>query len=522
MKNIKFFLLILIIGLLFVMPVLKYLQLNTSVMDLGIFISQNFQPWWVDGNILKIGFGHFQPFFLIVSSFYTLFDSPIFLIVFQSCIVILSLVFLPVKKWYYGIVFLLCYAVWYNILFDFHYDHIAIPLMMAFYFALHHKKYTAACFIAAAVALVKEPFGLVTAFMGLYIIVKHKKYFSGLFLILFGFGYFYAATHFVIPFFTPDYQTVGSSSAVFGAGGSIFDIALYPFIHFTEFITDIFTTQKWVYLAVLFGSFGLLVPLLSPLELIPAIPLIGIALLSNLPNYYGYAHHYTAGLIAPFTVAFIYAYEKFFADTGIFENNIFSHISKSAIWIMIIAAHILFSPSPVSRHFWTGTDTNYHYSEYLPVKRNEMIKVAIKKYIPADINVSVSSQNSLNLGYLAGRKYFSPFPGGVCERNIDTYKEKEISEISFIKCTPEPMKKNYIDKDETSEILMHLVNNNKSIIKTKNIFADYIVIDKKRPLYYYDLKITKEAFESILNQIKKWYEIVYEKDGFIILKRVNV
>ena len=117
---------------LFLMPVLKYFCLNSSIFDLGIFINHSFTVF-SHQEFYRSFLGHSHLFSFFYSPlFHLFFKSPYVLLLFQSLAILSSLFFIytlseQYKKLHIA-VFLLCYAVWYNALFDFHYDHLAIPL----------------------------------------------------------------------------------------------------------------------------------------------------------------------------------------------------------------------------------------------------------------------------------------------------------------------------------------------------------------------------------------------------------
>jgi len=284
---------------------------------------------------------------------------------------------------------------------------------------------------------------------------------------------------------------------------------------------EIFSNSgKMIYCLTLFGALAF-IPLFSPLELLPAVPILGISLLSRLDNFYGIGHHYTAGLIAPMIVAFALGYPK--------AENAFSMLTRRFVidekarkifswgilgWMVFV--HILISPSPISRLFLTNKVWSYGFEAYIPDVRDKMIKDALKKYIPADPQVPVSSQNTLNWGHLAHRKYYFAFPGGVTEPVGTPDFAKKIS---------------------------------------KKIWAEYVIIDIKRPWFLVDkgcgwqtgepvllsdedverlglkenpgpLKWVscasqefREDFLDAIVQTKKVFDVVFEQDGFMILKR---
>ena len=345
----KNLILIVIMGILFILPILRYNALNSTIFDLGVFQHQVYNL-----SIYGFGFGHFQVF----QPFYHMFYSEYFLIISQSFLVLSPVYFIyklgNEQKTFLVTIYLLCYAVWYNVLFDFHFDHISILFMMMFYYFIREGKYKSAFFISIMVSLIKEPFALVTSFMGLYLIIKSRQYIKGSILFVYGFVYFYLTINYIIPSFTPEYIQVGSDTfSSFGNGGGLLNIMLYPITHFQEFIIEIITTKKLIYLIALFSAFGLVIVFFSPLELIPAIPPLAIALLSNVENHYWYNTHYTAPLIAPFMVAFIFGLPKLilFCKRKIKYLNTTKKI-LIVVFIPVIFSHILFSPSPISRFFW--------------------------------------------------------------------------------------------------------------------------------------------------------------------------
>ncbi len=496
-KYFKYSLYFILIGL----SILKYYSLNSSYFDLGT-LNRHIFNFSIEESY-RFFFGHMHTLQVPISYIYSFIQTPYFLIIFQALAVFLSILFIyklsNKYKEYYVLIFLLLYAIWYNILFDFHFDHLSMPLMFAFYFFIKEQKYKSAFFIGILVSLIKEPFALVTSFMGIYMIIKSKKYLKGSILFIYGLVYFYVVTHYVIPFFTPEYGVVGNDSyAIFGAGGSLVDIVLYPITHFQEFIIDIVTTKKIIYLIALFTAFGFVVVFFSPLELIPAIPPLAIAMLSNIENYYWYNTHYTAPFIAPFMVAFIYGLPRFIEFCKKYIKYLDSEKKILLIvFIPIILSHIVFSPSPISRFFWINKLPQYHYSAYMPTQRTAKIKEAILKYIPENIDISVASQNSLNWGHLAHRKYYFSFPQGVIE------------DTNIV----------YVDSDSFIDVMSHLVRQDKSIVKSKKIRVDFVTIDLKRPLYLIDKSVSEEQFMKVVEQMREDYEILYEYDGFYIYKR---
>jgi len=229
------------------------------------------------------------------------------------------------------------------------------------------------------------------------------------------------------------------------------------------------------------------------------------------------------------------------------------------ILLVSIFFHILLSPSPISRIFWFELVPQYHYTAYIPTKRDAMIKEAIKKYIPDDFNVSVSTQNSVNCAHLAHRHYYFCFPKGVTEpakvpdfsnksliglwtvikdlvsgqwtvdKNLDSgQKFGQLSVVSG-QWTKE---KRLPTTDHRLPTTDHRLPT--KIIKTTDyrlIWADYVVLDLKRQWFINDRGCNRwrggqchdpafsQKFLKLVEETKKRYDLVYEKDGFMILRR---
>jgi len=70
----------------------------------------------------------------------------------------------------------------------------------------------------------------------------------------------------------------------------------------------------------------------------------------------------------------------------------------------------MLSPSPISRLFWTDKVWSYSWQAYVPTQRDAMMKAAMERYIPADPQVSVMTQNTVNWSHLAHREVYLYFP----------------------------------------------------------------------------------------------------------------
>ena len=513
------------IALFFVMSSLKYYSLHSSLLDLGLFQSEIYGRIYFDGSN-RATFQHVQWVIYVYTSMAQLLPVkyiPYLLFFLQGAIILL-----PVFIIYYlldsnkliWIAYLLFFPIWFNALFDFHLDHLAILFTVMFFVFVQLERIGLATFSAIALVLVKEPFALQTAMCGIYLLGIHwnnsynsfeydsfsfkniKVYFYGVCLIVFGFGYFYIATSYIIPLYSGGQVAWLKSEAFSWLGSSISEMLWYMLTHPIEIIVEIFTTPgKVIYLVALFGALGF-IPLLKPAPLIVALPILAISLLSRHEGYYGLGHHYTAGLIAPMIFAFAGGLPR---AKMIWQRVGVGGFRLPVKWFVpvlvtgLVAAHVALAPSPIGRLFWSDKVWAYSYQAYIPTERDAMIKQAIADFVPTDPEVVVSIQNTVNWAPLVQRRHFLLFPQGITEGQQVPFFGKGL-------WPPE--------------------------VEWKPVMADYVVLDLKRPWFLVDKgcewlygKCTNEEMaEKYLDWVAKSREVmhvVFEKDGFLILSRGN-
>ena len=156
-------------GALLILVIGRYIALSSNVADLGFFLN----------NLANIGnqwprafFGHVQPLMLLWGAGYQALPAsvaPLALVTLQ----LLALLGSVVAIWrvfgaWPGVAMLLYYPLWANALLDFHFDHLAVPLLAVFFIACERRRFGWATLAAATLVLVKEPFALQTVACGLY------------------------------------------------------------------------------------------------------------------------------------------------------------------------------------------------------------------------------------------------------------------------------------------------------------------------------------------------------------------
>ena len=528
------------------MSVAKYFALHSSLLDLGSFLF-NFHNV-AAGNWQRLFINHVQPLMALWALQYHLLPPelvPYTTVVAQAAILAIPVILLfRHYGWLPALVYGLYSPLWYNALFDFHIDHLSVILLFGFFMMEKKGQIWVAVLLAMILTLVKEPFALQTAACGVYLLWPRRQYAAGAVLVIFGLSYFFFATHYLIPYFSGGARVGFDSGAFSWLGRSIGEMILTLLTHPLEILRDILGTPgKLTYLFFVFGLLAF-IPLLAPSYLIPTLPLLAIAMLSHLANYYDYNTHYTAGLIIPVIFAFIHGLPKAHAlwmrgakwvwrkasgvKTALLTRVVIiphpqgergygvctvmeARLSKVfyvllALWIL--GGHVMLSPSPISRLFWSDKVWSYSWRAYVPTEREAMMKEAMLKYIPADPEVSVTTQNTVNWYHLAHRKVHASFPQGI-EELIQVMDRSGRMREGFWR---------FVRTGKMSPTVTH------------DLYADYIVLDLKRPWFISDRgcewiygecldKEKAREFFDLVARTKAQYEVLFERDGFMIFKK---
>ena len=466
------------------------------------------------GQWQSLFLSHIQPFGLLWAIPFYFFSTDwaaTIILIFQAAVLVLPVIGL---YRHFGIIpalaFSFYFPLWYNALFDFHIDHIAIPILFGFFFFERNGKLLHAFFLGVLLAFVKEPFAIQTAFCGLYLCATRKNYLCGLLLTLFGIVYFTLASQYFIDYFRSPYINIETSilNGSYGWLGNniqemIKSIATKPYFIFIEILAN---QDKVKYFLYLFGALGF-IPFLRPIFLLPAIPILFFSLLSNNPEHYSYNTHYTAGLIAPIIIAFsegLPTAKKIWGKTT-FPNHLF--IPSLVCGLLI--CHILVAPSPISRKFFIEKSWFYHYSVYLPSKRSNMIKSALMKHIPTNPETVISIQNSLNAGNFSKHKNIFIFPHAATEK-------RPIANISKLSWS------GFLNYTKNKELKKEV---------TTSVWADYVILDLKKPWFivaqschwirgecFEDKQGFSNKFSNLVKTTEEQFYIIYKNDGFMILK----
>lgn len=533
------------------MPCLKVISLHSTFYDFGIFenaiylvdSSANFFSYFIAGHNFA-----FFPVYTWVLNFIPIGIQSLALVGIQSILLALPIPFLYSRFGFFIAFSYIAYSpLWANALFDFHFDHLAVPFLLGFYLLLLNRRIILCVICAVLLMLVKEPFALASVACGFILLIiglrrksnpigectyveRLKLISGGVFLIILGAIYFFITVNYLIPYFSYGHEGHFDPSDAFSwLGGSLSDIGWTILLEPHKIIYEILATpSKLVYICVIFGSL-LFIPLLYPLFLLPALPIILIALISRVPNHFDYSAHYTAGLIIPVMFSYIYGFPRakkiseytlsklnhllfnyFFKHKCLGINKKFRKLDLfiPIAAIFITSSNILFSFSPISRIFLLDKSWSYGYQAYIPTERDRIIKAQITKIIPSDPSISVSTQNTVNLSHLARRNIYLAFPQGVMNpiTIYDWSYREPVDVISFMK------------------------TGMKAYAPDSKVYADFIVLDLKRPYFVTDKgcewiyggcknkKIEKDFFEFVSNSNKE-YSTIFMWDDFIILRR---
>ncbi|MDT8397314.1 MAG: DUF2079 domain-containing protein [Pseudomonadales bacterium] len=535
--------------------------LHSNVFDLGIFDSLLFSM--ADAGQWQLAFTSHAHWFALL--FEQIYKIPVTGLAPYALVLVQAVLLVSPILWFYrtyGALIALCYAgyypLWANALFDFHFDHLAVPLLFGFYWGLLRRKPGVAVLCASLLMLVKEPFALQSMACGLLMIAilfqrkefgyqteekssQYKLAAGGIWLVLAGGLYFYFSTSVLIPYFTVDeWPGVIGGSGFEWLGGDIAGVMKSVIGKPHVIVWSVLTNPlKLQYLFVIFGLLAF-IPLLRPTLLLPALPMLGISMLSQVRNYYDYNTHYSAGLIIPVFFAFIYGLpraagyfqsilrwlrlqtdhhggratslmtvESFYKKEDRSRGSEIESMHKRVFFFLVLgwvlAGHAMLSPSPVSRLFWSEKVWSFRLDAYVPHERTTMIREAITRLIPREADVVVSVQNNLNWGPLAHRRVYSAFPAGVSD----------------------PIQKVDLSNRTLKNLWEYIQTGNKPRAAPGEYYADYVVLDLKRPLFLVDRgcdwvygqckndKVVAE-FNDRVAYTRLHYETIYDQDGFMI------
>ena len=459
-------------GVYGIMGVLRYLAYRTGIQDLGVYDQRiwalsNVWPFPSPSQIVAT-FGHFSPILALHVLAYKVYPSAAVLIGLQVAAVGLGAYPVyhlakrrlgPEAALAFAAGYLLYPSVVFTVLFDFHPDHLVIPLLLFAFYFLEVGNPWGMVVAGALMLLVKESLVPTVAAFGVYAVVVTRRYLLGAVLALGSVAFFWLV---ILP------RYAGALSG--GAGGESYGYlgASLPEILRTlvtspgVWLPEIAQVLKLKFLFLMLAPLMFL-PVLAPRALLVALPGLCMALLSRHPHRYQIWAQYVAPLIPPLFVAAVCGGQRLAACLPRGTARWRRMGTVLPLWMIGAALYfnVVFSPSPLSTTFWLGEPErlrwSYHFRAYLVTSREREMREALQRHVPADPRVIVASQNSVNSSHLAHRTVYEQFPAD----------------------------------------------------------AAYVVVDVRRPLFVYD-GIDPRAFEKRLEQLRHERQILYESDGFLI------
>ena len=402
------------------------------------------------------GVCHFQPLYVVYALAYRLWPSPLLLLWSQALLVAWGAIpcYLLARDRLGGtagvlavMVYLLQPAVQFNALLDFRPDHVAIPFFFWAFWLAERNRLGLSLIAAAVPALAKE--SLIPAFVGfgLYLAVRYRRGLLGA----------AAATVGLAAFLVIAFGVLAGS----GRSEGTFMIGRY-FSGGTTILASGLLQRKLFYLISLFGPVAFLA-FRDPVALLPALPSLGISLISNDVNHVSIESQYSASVVAPTFVGLLTALASLEA-----RHQQAAIRALGALVVLSLVFSVALGPTPLGLNFWSARwGPHWHLGKYLPDRQGALDEAA--RLVPRDPDVMVVSQNDVNSSALAHRHYYFAFPAG-------------------------------IDR------------------------ADYVLIDTgRRPFLYWLAQRDREPYNRIVGQMRQApeYAIAFERDGVVLFQRIG-
>jgi uncharacterized membrane protein len=402
------------------------------------------------------GICHFQPLYTVYALVYRVWPSPLLLLWSQTLLVVSGVIpcYLLMRGRLGGVasmlgvmIYLLHPAVQFNALVDFRPDHVAIPLLFWAFLLAERNRPGLALVAAALPALAKESLILAFVAFGLFLVARHGHALAGTVAITVGMAAFMVVTFGVL---------AGS-----GRSEGVFMFQRY-FSGGSELVAPSLVAWKLFYLISLFGPVGFL-SWRAPTALLPALPSLGISLLSSDVNHFSIESQYSASVVAPTFAALVTALTRLRA-----HHQDGALRALAALVVLSAAFSVAQGPTPFGLRFWNERWGQWHFRNYLPDRQAALDEAA--RRIPDHPDVMVVSQNDVNSAILAHRHYYFPFPAG-------------------------------IDR------------------------ADYILVDtgRRRPFLYWMAQYHRELYDRIVLELRHTpgYRIAFERDGVVLFQRIG-
>ena len=291
----------------------KHAALESHGSDLGIFVNLFWNlthgGGWQSGMLERHFFGeHFSPLLILIAPLYRVWPAPECLLAVQSAA--LALAAWPIYQLARarlghgaGLVAMYAYFVYPPLLgvalHDFHEVALAVPLLGFAIWWLHQGRTLPVLLALAATVLCKEELALTAAAFGFYWTLARRDWKIGISLFVAGLAVFLLLAGAVLPAFRGEPLPFADRYSQFSGGlGEILGHARQDP---AWLLAACWSADKGLYLLDLLRPLGFL-PLLAPLECLPALPTLARNLFSNHEPQFSIYFHYPAPMI-PFLFA---------------------------------------------------------------------------------------------------------------------------------------------------------------------------------------------------------------------------
>jgi uncharacterized membrane protein len=399
----------------FVMSSVRYAGLHTTFYDLGVF--EHFAYRFLQGDLSvltaawsePIPYTHVQPIFIVHALAYGVLPSPLTLVALQSLTLALTFPLLeriaaklaprPAPH-LLPTLLLVSGPMWFQALFDFHTDHVAIPAALLAVLGIVERRVGRTLIGLTLMALTKENFVITAALLALVGAIRNRTWLLG----SAGFCLFVAGV-WVIVRYLPSVTPAGAAPLPafqhLGANGQeiLSNLVGQPSLFFSTL-----DAAKVRYLALIFiPTLGL--AFLGWNMLIPSAFTLTFVLLSTNPSHSCTCTQYTAGVL-PFVLA---ATALGWSRLARFAPESVTRRLPLGLAMATILVFLADSPSPVGRQFLLNKGL-FGWSRYTEGWRLGEAS-AVAAAIPAGATVSL--QNSVNASAVIRRPHVLPFPTGV-------------------------------------------------------------------------------------------------------------
>ena len=482
--------LLLIGSIVFILLINKYENFGFANYDLGIFFNK----------IANIDQGYYSYIFHGHSNFYLLLFAALlkiftlkyiiyFSIFFKVLVLFATAILIRYKlNFFLSYLYLLFFPIWFLLMDNYKLDYLIIPLSFFIFYFIRKKNYLPSLFLSILVIFLKEFFSIYIFCFGIFILFsdnKNKKdYFYSLVFIITSFLIFYLLTHHLIT--TSAWNTNNLNQNEFYKDNIFF--------FFKSLIKSFFENQNLTFDEILIKIKFYIFPFLSlaflnlfkKKYLIFFFPIFFVSLVSPDLNHSGYGHHYYATIVSP----------SIYAIYDLMNKDKFTLIKNNFILIFVFIFHVLISPSPVSKLFWSNKIEKYGFPIYM--KKPEYKKLSEFLETIKDDQIIVAQNNLINAKIIMQNKMLV-FPQGILESAIVPIYEKNIISKTY---------------------------------KTKNIFADYLILDSSREKFIKDrscMKIYQKCnnfhisnkYDEIKKGLPKNFKIIYEINNIRVYERLK-